>query len=187
MSDEPCATLPSLRAAKLAAEERLRLAERRASAAAKALAAPPGPTEAALAELAAARAAVAAAEDALWAAADALQNGLDDEREAAGEDDDIGPQTDYELREIVAKLHHYHQRATYGAVGDLRNGSAAMVRQWFLGSEAPDNSFVVSASTGEPTSYPAGSLHPMLKRYPEILRTGEALLSWLQRHPVILR
>jgi hypothetical protein len=125
------------------------------------------------------------AEAALEDARAELENHADDEREK--DPDDPLPQTDYLAREIVAKLSHYRQRATYEAVGGLRKADAWKVRGWFTGREAPDNSFIVKKSTGEPTDYPAAKVHPSLKSRPEILSTSDELLAWLQSHPLIIR
>jgi hypothetical protein len=91
------------------------------------------------------------------------------------------------LAEIVAKLSHYHHRATYAAVGEFLNASAWMVRGWFKGSEAFDNSFIVSAGSGEPTNYPAANIHPSLKVDAGILKTSDELLRWLQAHRLPFR
>lgn len=184
MADAPQTPTAQLRAKVRAAEKALEVAEARESALKKALA--ESPTDEKRAEHDAAVAARVAAADALEDAHSELENFADDERDA-NDNDPIPPQTDYRLREIVAKLSHYRQRATYGAVGDFLHASAAMARQWFSGRESMDNSFVVSAMTGEPTNYPVPKIHPALKSRPEILRTSDDLLVWLQSHPVKFR
>lgn len=175
--------LASLRAQKLEAEKLLRLAELREYQARKALLEASSLDEAdrrVVAELS--RREVAKAEAGAASAADALENALADLREAAGEDDAVGPQTDYRLREILAKLHHHRQRATYAAVGGLLNASPAYVRAWFRGSESPENSWAVSAVTGAPSDYPSDRVHPSLRKNSAIHRTADELLAWLQAH-----
>ena len=179
--------LASLRAQKLEAEKSLRLAQLRESQARKALIEASGPAEVArrvVAEFA--RREVMKAEADAASAADALENALADLREAAGEDDPIGPQTDYRLREILAKLHHHRQRATYAAVGGFLNASPAYVRAWFRGSESPENSWVVSAVTSAPTDYPSDRVHPSLRKHAAVLRTADELLAWLQAHRLLV-
>ncbi len=116
-----------------------------------------------------------------------LENAKDDEMEAAGNDDPLSPRTDYELKDIVAKLSQYRQRVTYRAVGQLCNAKPYWVRGWFNGRENPENSFIVSAVTGEPTNYEPGQLHPNLKQLTMILDDAAELLKWLQSHRVVHR
>lgn len=188
MADLSRSDIPALRASKLQAEKSLHLAELRVAQAEKALATASGPAEAARrVALGLARQELAQAEGAFEASGDALENALADAREAAGNDDPVEAQTDYRLREILAKLHHYRQRATYSAVGGLLNASPSYVRAWFRGSESPENCWVVSASSGEPTDYPAGRLHPMLKKSATVLGSAEELLAWLQSSPIPAR
>lgn len=176
------------RAAKQSAEEVLRLTQKRESQALKALAEAPGPAEASAANsaLLIVRRELAESAAAVVSAVDVLENSEADEREAAGEDERI-PQTDYTAAEIVAKLHHYRQRATYAAVGGMLNAPPHYVRAWFVGQEGPDNSFVVSAKTREPTDYPKTKVHPSLKKSEVVLSTADGLLAWLQSHPLVQR
>jgi hypothetical protein len=121
------------------------------------------------------------------AAADArleLENAVDEAREAAGEDDVLGPPESYSFNDIVAKLSHFQQRATYGAVGELVDWDPRFVRRRVRCREHIDNCFIVSALTHEPTDYPPERIHPALKRYPRVLRTGPELLAWLNEHPL---
>jgi hypothetical protein len=162
------------------AEKALHEAEVRESACARALKADPSEPESlahrdALANL-------ARANEALADARAELENFSEDQQEASA--DEPLPQTDYRLGEIVAKLSHYHQRATYAAVGEFLNASAWMVRGWFKGTEAFDNSFIVSAGSGEPTNYPGSKIHPSLQVHAGILKTSDELLRWLQAHPL---
>lgn len=187
MADHVRSPLASLRARKLEAEKMLRLSQLRESQARKAHAEASGAAEVARrVALELARREVATAEAAAAAAGGALENALADLREAAGEDDPVGPQTDYRLREILAKLHRHRQRATYAAVGGLLNASPAYVRAWFRGSESSENSWVVSAVSGLPTDYPPDRLHPSLTKHPAILRTADELLVWLQAHRLVV-
>lgn len=183
MSETERSVLVQLRAAVRAAERVLRDAEAREATAKKALAS--GQAEASRTMVAAAVAERERAEGALEEARAELENLTDDEREANA--DDPIPQTDYWVHEIVAKLSHYRQRATYEAVGGLRSASAPMVRAWFAGREAPDNSFIVKKATGEPSDYPPSRIHPALGARPGILTTPDDLLAWLQTHPLVIR
>lgn len=164
----------------VAAQTALREAVSRVSFLEKSLAA--APSEDGRSALASAVAERERAQSALDDATAELENHADEEREA--NPDDPLPQTDYWVHEIVEKLYRYRQRATYRAVGDLRNADAWMVRGWFKGREAYDNSFIVERKTGEPSDYPADKIHPALKSRLEVLETGEALLEWLQTHPL---
>jgi hypothetical protein len=165
------------------AEKALHEAEVRESALAAAL--KTDPSDAARLAHRNALADLASAEEALANARAELDNFLEDQHEASA--DEPLPQTDYRLREIVAKLSHYRQRATYAAVGEFLNASAWMVRGWFKENEAFDNSFIVSADSGEPTNYPDLKVHQSLKTRPMILKTSDELLAWLQAHPLKLR
>jgi hypothetical protein len=172
-----------LRKSVRAAEKALHEAEVRESATALALKA--DPSDAAGAAHRDALADLARAKEALAEARAELENLSEDQQEASA--DEPLPQTDYRLAEIVAKLSHYRQRATYAAVGEFLNASAWMVRGWFKGTEGLDNSFIVSAASGEPTNYPAADIHPSLKVHAGILKTSDELLRWLQAHPLTFR
>lgn len=187
MADHARSPLASLRAQKLEAEKTLRLSQLRESQARKAHAEASGAAEVARrVALELARREVAQAEADAASVDHALENALADLREAAGADDPVGPQTDYRLREILAKLHHHRQRATYAAVGGLLNASPAYVRAWFRGSESPENCWVVSVASGLPTDYPTDRLHPSLGKHAAILRTADELLAWLQAHSLVV-
>ena len=179
MADSMQDSVVQLRAKVRAAETAQERAAARASDSEKALKSNPTLAAREAHDLAAAD--LASTQAALAEATGELENLLEDRREANA-DDPLPPPTDYKLREIVAKLSYFQQRATYGAVGDSLNASAWMVRGWFKGSEAWDNSFVVSAETGEPTNYPASKIHPSLKQRPQLLRTSDELLTWLQEN-----
>lgn len=169
-----------LRANVVAAERALREAEALEADLRKAYDA--APSEAKRAELEAAVTARHAAEAALEDARAEAENLADDEREANA--DDPVPQTLYEVREIVAKLAFHHQRATYGAVGEYRGAAWWMVREWFRGNEAPDNSFIVDARTDMPRDYDPRAISPHIAERPHVLRTADELLRWLQTHPL---
>ena len=79
---------------------------------------------------------LARAKEALADALAELENFSEEQQEASA--DEPLPQTDYRLGEIVAKLSHYRQRATYAAVGEFLNASAWMVRGWFTCSSKND-------------------------------------------------
>lgn len=93
-------------------------------------------------------------------------------------------QATHSVADIVGQLHRHRQRATYAAVGALRGALAVRVRGWFAGREAPENSFVVSRISGEPTGYPPERVHPALKERAAVLESADALRAWLESHPV---
>lgn len=90
----------------------------------------------------------------------------------------------YSVAAVVAQLHLHRQRATYDAVGGLRGALAVRVRGWFAGREAPENSFVVSRISGEPTGYAPERVHPALKERPVVIESTDALRAWLALQPI---
>ena len=84
------------------------------------------------------------------------------------------------LKHTLELLHRHHQRATYGALAEVIGRTPQTVlqgcpRNWL-------HSWVVNQQTGEPSGFPSGKIHPALTEHAEILRTGEALAAWLDRH-----
>ena len=139
-------------------------------------------------ELESARAEDQQAQNALQDALARKENAELDVHEEAGNDDPIEPPASYELKDILAKLSHYHQRATYNAVGGLFNNSPwYFVFGWLSDRKGRHNSFVVSEVTGEPKDYPADCVHPNIKLHREILRDSKELLAWLQTHRIVPR
>ncbi len=81
------------------------------------------------------------------------------------------------LDQVLDQLNKHHQRATYGAVADLVGGHARSVlqgrdRDW-------RHSWVVNQSSGMPTEYPKGKIHPAIAERPDILNTADELKEWL--------
>ncbi|MBC8373659.1 MAG: hypothetical protein ISS69_10175 [Phycisphaerae bacterium] len=85
------------------------------------------------------------------------------------------------LIEIVTLLNTHHQRATYGAVGDVVGLPAQSVGQQ-LGPRNHLNSWVVNARRGLPTGYAQNEMHPNLLDNAQILASGEDLQAWINQH-----
>jgi len=85
------------------------------------------------------------------------------------------------LIEIVTLLNTHHQRATYGAVGDVVGLPAQSVGQ-LLGPRNHLNSWVVNARTGLPTGYRKTEMHSALLENDPLLANGEDLLAWINQH-----
>ena len=81
------------------------------------------------------------------------------------------------LDSIIDELDRFHQRATYGAVAALLNRSPRNL----MGkrSRRPEDSWVVSHSTGMPTGYEPDQLHPDITSRENVISTREDLESWL--------
>ena len=183
MAQNQTCSITSLRAAKLAAREALRKAEAVALSARKALGSAPLVEQAMRRQDAdQADRRVLECASALEEAIRALENADEDAREARGEDDPIEPPSGYTFDEIMSKLHHFRQRATYGAVAGHLGVPANWIRERFIGRESPQNSWVVSAKDGRPTDYAADQLHPALEKHAQVLREPGDLLAWLQAH-----
>lgn len=81
---------------------------------------------------------------------------------------------------ILDQLDRFHQRATYGAVAAVVDSSP---RSLMTGRQRdPRSSWIVSQKNGLPTGYEADQTHSDIKAREQILRTPEALRSWLA-HP----
>jgi hypothetical protein len=84
------------------------------------------------------------------------------------------------LDQILDVLDRHHQRATYGAVGDLLSRPARSV---MLGRPRDArHSWVVRKADGAPTGYGPSEQHPALRSRPEVLASGQELRAWLSRH-----
>ena len=66
----------------------------------------------------------------------------------------------WQLEDVISRLSRHSQRATYGAVGGVVGRIARSVMSGQR--KTPANSFVVSASTGEPTGYTQSERHASL-------------------------
>jgi len=84
----------------------------------------------------------------------------------------------YNKHEIIEKLDAARQRATYGALAGVVDGSARSVMS---GEEKnPRNSWIVSKRKHQPTGYTTREKHRDLAKNSLVLETPEALERWLQ-------
>ena len=84
------------------------------------------------------------------------------------------------LEEILSALNSHQQRATYSAVAALVGETP---RTLMRGKpREPGHSWIVSKSTGRPTGYAEGELHPSLTANEKILMSPEELAAWLASH-----
>lgn len=83
-----------------------------------------------------------------------------------------------EIDQIVALLQKHKQRATYGALAGLVGRLPLAVMQGR--AKCRRDSWIVSASTGLPTDYPASEIDPDLRASARILATSEDLAEWLK-------
>ena len=83
------------------------------------------------------------------------------------------------INDILLALNKNKIRATYGAIGQAL-GVPAMSVGRLLGAKRPEASWVVSASTGQPTAYSGKEIHPDLLAKDNVIRTGQELLSLLE-------
>jgi hypothetical protein len=79
---------------------------------------------------------------------------------------------------ILDLLGKHHQRATYGAVASLLGKSPRALlqgrkRDW-------RHSWIVNKTTGLPSEYPAGMVHPSIREREEVLDSAEDLKAWLE-------
>jgi hypothetical protein len=74
-------------------------------------------------------------------------------------------------------LNHHQQRATYSAVAALLGQTPRLLMHGR--PRAPDNSWIVSKTTGRPTGYADGDVHPQLTVNETVLTTRGELASWL--------
>jgi len=81
------------------------------------------------------------------------------------------------LDAILDQLSHFHQRATYGAVGGILGVPAAFVMQGRPRDHR--HSWVVNQETGDPTGYTPAQRDLQLYARDSILATEANLLAWL--------
>ena len=85
--------------------------------------------------------------------------------------------TTLDLDGVLAALNHHQQRATYSAVAALLGQAPRALMHGR--PRAPDNSWIVSKTTGRPTGYADSDVHPQLTLNETVLTTREELASWL--------
>jgi len=83
----------------------------------------------------------------------------------------------HDLDAVLAALNRHQQRATYSAVAALLGQTPRLLMHGR--PRAPENSWIVSKSTGRPTGYADGDIHPHLTTIETVLTTREDLASWL--------
>ena len=86
----------------------------------------------------------------------------------------------HDLDAILAALNQHQQRATYSAVAALLGETPRLLMHGR--PRAPDNSWIVSKTTGRPTGYADSDIHPQLTTIETVLTTREELTSWLANH-----
>jgi hypothetical protein len=89
---------------------------------------------------------------------------------------------EYTLEDALAALAWAHQRATYGAVGDLIGRIARAVNRELLGEPRPTTSWVVRAEDGLPTGYEPDECDPNLQQHSNVISTAEELRRLIDRH-----
>ena len=85
--------------------------------------------------------------------------------------------TPHDLDAVLAALNHHQQRATYSAVAALLGQTPRLLMHGR--PRAQENSWIVSKTTGRPTGYADGDIHPQLTANETVLTTREDLASWL--------
>jgi hypothetical protein len=88
--------------------------------------------------------------------------------------------TTHDLDGVLAALNHHQQRATYSAVAALLGQTPRLLMHGR--PRAPENSWIVSKTTGRPTGYTDSDVHPQLMLNETVLTTPEALVSLLATH-----
>ncbi len=83
----------------------------------------------------------------------------------------------HQLEDILTALGTHHQRATYTAVAELVGTTPRLLMRGK--PRGPDNSWIVSKSTGKPTGYAAADVHPQLTAVETVLTTAGDLEAWL--------
>jgi len=83
----------------------------------------------------------------------------------------------YNLDGILDALNQRRQRATYGAVAALVGRTPRLLMHGR--PRERNSSWIVSRSTGRPTGYADGEVHPDLMTNEKILETREELETWL--------
>jgi hypothetical protein len=84
------------------------------------------------------------------------------------------------LEKFVAFLERNKIRATYAAVAEAADVPPRSVGG-LLGDRSQRASWVVNASTGEPTGYAENEEHPDLRVNKEIIRTGDDLIRRMKK------
>ncbi len=79
------------------------------------------------------------------------------------------------IDKILEYLNHVKTRCTYGAVAKVLGTNSQSVGK-YLGEKRPEASWVVNATTGEPTGYLETEKHPELYRTDRIIASHEVLL-----------
>ena len=86
----------------------------------------------------------------------------------------------HDLDAILAALNHHQQRATYSAVAALVDQTPRLLMHGR--PRAPENSWIVSKTTGRPTGYADEVIHPELTANAAVLTTRNELADWLASH-----
>ena len=87
----------------------------------------------------------------------------------------------WSLDDILDALANHHQRATYGAVGQLLHRPPFYLMQGRPRDRR--HSWIVSKETGLPSGYAEAEMDPALREKEEILQSGEELEFWLGSLP----
>jgi hypothetical protein len=90
--------------------------------------------------------------------------------------------TRIDLDLVLAALNQHQQRATYGAVAALVGQTPRTLMRTRPRERA--NSWVVSKTTGKPTGYGDGDVHPELTANAQVLQTEDELAAWLRNRGV---
>ncbi|MEP6492033.1 MAG: hypothetical protein ABJF01_05115 [bacterium] len=85
----------------------------------------------------------------------------------------------HDLDDIIFTVSQHHQRATYSAVAALLGQTPRLLMRGK--PRAPDNSWIVSKTTGRPTGYSDADAHPQLNANETVLTTREELADWLAK------
>jgi hypothetical protein len=81
---------------------------------------------------------------------------------------------DEKLELIISYLNKVKTRCTYGVVAEIIGTNSQSVGKR-LGERRPEASWVVNASTGDPTGYSGSEKHPELYRTDRIIESAEVL------------
>ena len=84
----------------------------------------------------------------------------------------------WSLGKILYLLDQHHQRATYGAVGQLVGRPPLFLMQGRDRSHR--HSWIVSQETILPSGYGEEDMHPALRQHATVLRSGDELEFWLR-------
>ena len=85
-----------------------------------------------------------------------------------------------DLVKFVEFLQRNKLRATYRAIAEAADVPPRSIGQ-LLGMRCPLASWVVSATTGEPTGYSENEKHPDLRLNSEIIKSGGDLIRRMKR------